>query len=60
MHQRMIMAIGNSLGVTIPADYLHRMGWKRADTISITIGASDCIILRQTPDHPNPRKVRKT
>ncbi|KKM90351.1 hypothetical protein LCGC14_1239460 [marine sediment metagenome] len=52
MHQRQITKIGNSLGVTVPADYLHRLGWMRGDLLHISLASNDRILIQKVP---NPR-----
>ncbi|KKM89625.1 hypothetical protein LCGC14_1246860 [marine sediment metagenome] len=45
MHQRQITKIGNSLGITIPADYLHRLRWKHGHQLNITLNVRNQIVL---------------
>ena len=52
MHSRQIIKIGNSQGVTIPADFLHRLGWKHGDTIKFEFVYKDRLSLEKTDPLP--------
>ena len=60
MHQRQIIKIGNSLGVTVPADYLHRMDWKVGDLLQIDVYDSQSIRLLKPSTPPKHRGMLRT
>ena len=53
MKFRQVVEVGNSLGITIPAEYCHSLGICRGDNLALVIGVGVHIIIIQIPDKGN-------